>query len=299
MLLPLLHFSATSRPFLLSWAIDPPVFIGLVVTALGYWLARRRVQLLGRREVPVSHAVYFYSGLLAIAIALLGPFDVYNENSLLMHMAQHLLLLQAAGPLIWLGRPVQLALQAISPRRSGPVLKAVLRRSWVRAILTFVSHPLVAFVIFNVTLIFWHIPAMYDAALSHQTIHDLEHLAFLSAALIFWWPIVEPVPRHHKLRLGFALASIFLTGLVSEALGAILSFDNTLLYPFYTHAQSLWGMTPLDDQEYAGLLMWVGGGMLYLTIIFGILIRSLGGDDYQAAVPTVASPPIGGASPQS
>ncbi len=293
MLLPLLHAGPIDRPFLLSWAIDPPIFIGLLVVGVAYWLGWRRIQLLGRRKLPVSWAIYFYGGLLAIAIALLGPFDVYNEDSLFLHMCQHLLLLQIAGPLIWLGRPVQLALQAISPRRSGPVLKSVLRRSWVRAILGFISHPLVAFVVFNVTLIFWHVPAVYDAALSHQVIHDMEHLAFLTAALIFWWPIIEPVPRHHKLRLGFALASIFLTGLVSEALGAILSLDGSLLYPFYTHATPLWGMTPLADQSYAGLLMWVGGGMLYLTIIFGIMIRSFGGDDYQAAVPTTASPPIG------
>ncbi len=293
MLIPLLHASTESRPFLLSWAIDPPVFIGLVLASLGYWIAWRRVRLIGRRKPPVIYAVWYYSGVLAIAIALLGPFDVYNENSLLMHMAQHLLLLQAAGPLIWLGRPVQLVLQAISPQRSGSVLKPVLRRRWVRSVLSFVSHPLVAFIIFNVTMIFWHVPAMYDAALSHQPIHDLEHLAFLTAALIYWWPIIEPVPRHHKIRMGFALGSIFLTGLIAEALGATLSLDGSLIYPFYAHAQSLWGLSPQADQEYAGLLMWVGGGLLYLTIIFGIMIRSLGGDDYHAAVPTTASPPMG------
>ncbi len=292
MFVPLLHASVESRPFLLSWAIDPPVFIGLVLASLGYWLAWRRVQLLGRRKPPISHAVWYYGGILSIAIALLGPFDVYNENSLFMHMAQHLLLLQLAGPMIWLGRPVQLVLQAISPQRSGPVIKTVLRRTWVRSLLTFISHPLVVFLIFNVTMIFWHVPAMYDAALTHPLIHDMEHLAFLSAALIYWWPIIEPVPRHHKLRMGFALGSIFLTGLVAEALGAILSLDGSLLYPFYANAQSLWGLSPLADQEYAGLLMWVGGGMLYLTIIFAIMIRSLGGDDYHAAMPSTAAPPI-------
>ncbi len=292
MFLPLLHTGTTGRSFLVSWAIDPPVFFGLLVASTGYWLAWRRVQLLGRRKSPLSHAVYFYGGIVSIAVALLGPFDVYNDSSLLMHMAQHLLLLQFAGPLLLMGRPVQLALQAISPQRSGPVLKAILRRNWVRAILTIIGHPLVAFAIFNVTLIFWHVPAIYDAALTHQPIHDLEHLAFLSAALLYWWPIIEPIPRHHKLRFGFALGSIFLTGLVSEALGAILSLDGSLLYPFYAHALPLWGLSPVQDQEYAGLLMWVGGGMLYLVIIFTILIRSLGGDDYHAAVPTTASPPI-------
>ncbi len=293
MFLPLLHASTEGRPFLLSWAVDPPVLIGLILAGVGYWWAWRRVKLLGRRTLPLSYAVWYYSGLLSIALALLGPFDVYNENSLLMHMSQHLLLLQAAGPLIWLGRPVQVVLLAISPRRSGSVIKPVLRRRWVRSLLTFVSHPLVSFLIFNVTVIFWHVPSLYDAALSHQFIHDLEHLTFLGAALIYWWPMVEPVPRHHKMPMGFAIGSIFLTGLVAEALGALLSLDGALIYPFYAHAQMLWGLTPHADQEYAGLLMWVGGGMLYLTIIFAIMIRSLGGDDYQAAVPTTASPPMG------
>jgi cytochrome c oxidase assembly factor CtaG len=93
--------------------------------------------------------------------------------------------------------------------------------------------------------------------------------------------------------MGFALGSIFLTSLVAEALGVILTLDGSLVYPFYAHAEPLWGVSPLADQEYAGLLMWVGGGMLYLVIIFAIMVRTLGGDDYQAAVPTTAGPPIG------
>jgi cytochrome c oxidase assembly factor CtaG len=238
--------------------------------------------------VPVSYPIAYYGGLLAIALALLGPFDVYNQDSLLLHMSQHLLLLQIAAPLIWLGRPVQLILRAVSPRRSGPVLRAVLRRRWARNILTFISHPLVAFLILNVAVIFWHVPKMYDLALSHPYIHELEHISFLSGALLFWWPIIEPVPRHHKMKVGFALGSIFLTGLVAEALGAILSLDGSIIYPFYSQTQPLWGMSRLDDQQYAGLLMWVGGGMLYLVIIFTILIRSLGHEDYQASVASVA-----------
>ena len=289
MLVPLLHFTPVSRPFLLSWSIDPTVMTGLVLAAAVYGIAWRRIQLSGRRKVPLSYPLSYYSGLLAIAVALLGPFDVYNEESLLMHMSQHLLLLQIAPPLIWLGRPVQLILQAVSPRRSGPVLRAVLRRRWVRILLTFVSHPLVAFLGFNVAVIFWHVPKMYDLALSHQFIHELEHISFLSGALLYWWSIIEPVPRHHKLRIGFALGSIFLTGMVAEALGAILSLDGSILYPFYTQTQPLWGISQLADQQYAGLLMWVGGGMLYLVIIFGILIRSLGHEDYQASVASVAS----------
>jgi putative membrane protein len=289
MLVPLLHFTPVNRPFLLSWAVDPTVMTGLVLAAAVYGIAWRRIQLAGQRAVPVRYPLCYYGGLLAIAAALLGPFDVYNQESLLMHMSQHLLLLQIAAPLIWLGRPVQLILQAVSPRRSGPVLRVVLRRRWVRGVLIFVSHPLVAFLGFNFTMIFWHVPTMYDLALSHPFIHDLEHITFLSGALLFWWSIVEPVPRHHKMRLGFALGSIFLTSLVAAALGAVLTLDGSILYPFYTQTQPLWGLSQLADQQYAGLLMWVGGGMLYLVIVFGMMIRAFGHDDYEPSAGSAAA----------
>lgn len=289
MLVPLLHFTPVDRPFLLAWAVDPTILTGLVLAAAIYGLAWRRIQLIGRRTVPLGSPLAYYLGLFAIAFALLGPFDVYNQESLLMHMSQHLLLLQIAPPLIWLGRPVQLILQAVSPQRSGPVLRVALKRQWVRALLTFISHPLVAFLAFNVAVIFWHVPKMYDLALSHQTIHELEHICFLAGGLLYWWAIVEPVPRHHKLRTGFALGSIFLSMLVSEALGAILSLDDSIIYPFYNQTSPLWGLTRLADQQYAGLLMWVGGGLLYLAILFAILIRSFGHEEYQASMPATVT----------
>jgi cytochrome c oxidase assembly factor CtaG len=289
MLVPLLHFTPVDRPFLLAWAVDPTILTGLVLAAAVYGLAWRRIQLTGRRAVPLGYPLAYYLGLFSIALALLGPFDVYNQDSLLMHMSQHLLLLQIAPPLIWLGRPVQLILQAVSPQQSGPVLRVVLRRSWVRGLLTFFSHPLIAFLSFNVAVIFWHVPKMYDLALSHQTIHELEHICFLAGGLLYWWAIIEPVPRHHKLRTGFALGSIFLSMLVAEALGAILTLDGSVLYPFYNQTSPLWGLSRLDDQQYAGLLMWVGGGLLYLVIIFAILVRSFGHEEYHASVATVKS----------
>jgi cytochrome c oxidase assembly factor CtaG len=293
MFVPLLHATPVDRPFLLAWAVDPTVLTGLVLAAAVYGLAWRRIQLTGRRKVPLSYPLAYYLGLFSIAFALLGPFDVYNDESLLMHMSQHLLLLQIAPPLIWLGRPVQLILQAVSPQRSGPVLRVALRRSWVRGLLTFVSHPLVAFLAFNVAVIFWHVPKMYDLALSHPTVHELEHISFLFGGLLFWWAIIEPVPRHHKLRTGFALGSIFLSMLVAEALGAILSLDGSVIYPFYNQTSPLWGLSQLNDQQYAGLLMWVGGGLLYLGIIFTILVRSFGHEEYHAsmATPTKAEAP--------
>jgi putative membrane protein len=117
----------------------------------------------------------------------------------------------------------------------------------------------------------------------------LEHITFLSGALLFWWSIVEPVPRHHKMRLGFALGSIFLTSLVAAALGAVLTLDGSILYPFYTQTQPLWGLSQLADQQYAGLLMWVGGGMLYLVIVFGMMIRAFGHDDYEPSAGSAAA----------
>jgi cytochrome c oxidase assembly factor CtaG len=107
--------------------------------------------------------------------------------------------------------------------------------------------------------------------------------------LLYWWAIIEPVPRHHKLRTGFALGSIFLSMLVAEALGAIMTLDGSVLYPFYNETRPLWGLSQLADQQYAGLLMWVGGGLLYLVILFAILIRSFGHDDYRPSAGSVSN----------
>ena len=275
MVLPLFHATEVNVPFPLAWSFDPVVFVGLAAAAVLYALACRRADAAGRRTPPGRQVAAYYAGLAAVAFALLGPLDAFNDESFAIHMAQHLTLMQIAAPLILLGRPVQVFLRGVSPRRSGPVLRAVLGRRAVRAALTALTHPVVAFLLFNGSVVFWHLPAFYDAALRNDTVHEVEHLAFFGFALVFWWAIIEPVPRHHRLPLPWALATIFFSGVVATAIGAVLTLASSVVYPYYLNVTNPWGLSALADQQIAGLTMWVGGGLLYGAILLGMLMAAL------------------------
>lgn len=275
MLLPILH-GTVNGPFLEAWDFSPPIVIGLLLAAIGYFLALRHLHLAGRTLPPLWQIMCYYGGLLAVAIALLGPLDTFNEELFFLHMLQHLFLMQAGAPLILLGRPVQLALKAISVKRSGPVLKVILRKRWVRTGLTFITAPLFATLVYNTNLAMWHVPSFYDAALRNGTIHDLEHLLFFGFALLFWWPIIDPVPRHHKMPKHWAIVAVFVSMVVGIAIGAILTLSPSVIYPYYLGTPKPWGLTPLSDQQIGGVIMWVGGGFIYLIILVGLLVSALG-----------------------
>ncbi|HET7037919.1 MAG TPA: cytochrome c oxidase assembly protein [Thermomicrobiaceae bacterium] len=289
MIFPLLHANAAVKgPFLAAWSFDPLVTFCILLAGFAYGLGLQRVRQQERRAIATYQIVAFYAGLAVLALALLGPLDTYNDELFSMHMLQHLALMQIAAPLLLLGRPVQLALRAIAPRRSGPVLKAVFRRHWVRWALGALTAPLIATLLYNLNLVLWHVPAFYTAALQSEHIHELEHALFFGFALLFWWPIIDPVPRHHKAQPAWALASIFASMLFGIGLGALLTLANSEIYPTYLSTPKPWGLSPLDDQQIGGLVMWVGGGFLYMGILIALLIRTFGtGEDSEATKPVV------------
>ncbi len=278
MLFPILH-GTVNGPFLTAWNFSPPIVIGLLVGAIGYYLALRQLHLSARRIPPTWQIACYYGGLVTIAIALLGPVDTFNDELFFMHMIQHLSLMEIAAPLVLLGRPVQVVLRAISVKRSGPVLKTVLRPRWVRTTLTVLTAPLLATMAYNFNLGMWHIPAFYDAALRNETIHEIEHMMFFGFALLFWWPMIDPVPRHHKMPKHWAMVAVFITMVVGIAIGAILTLSPGVIYPYYLTTAKPWGLTPMTDQQLGGVIMWVGGGFIYLLILIGLLISALGLED--------------------
>jgi cytochrome c oxidase assembly factor CtaG len=165
------------------------------------------------------------------------------------HMVQHLLLILVAGPLVVLGAPLAPVLWAL-PRQSRRPIGRAMRR------LSFVSRPGVAFAVHSVALWVWHVPGLYEAALRSRGVHVLEHLSFLLTAILFWWAI-----RHAS---GASL--LYLLGLAVESmlLGALLTFGDRPWYSTYALTTTRWGITPLADQQIAGLIMWVPGGVVYL-----------------------------------
>ena len=182
------------------------------------------------------------------------------------HMTQHELLISVCAPLIILGRPLVPFLWAVpqSWRRAlGDWSRgAEVRRSW-----TILSLPGVAFSLHAIALWVWHLPGPYQAALTSELMHSLQHVSFLGTALLFWWTILKV--RGSEIGYGAAVFYLFATALQTGALGALLTFAPHVWYPAYAATTGPWGLTTLEDQQLGGLIMWIPGSIPYL--IAGLL----------------------------
>jgi putative membrane protein len=242
---------------LLRWDIEPSVILGLILWSAAYTLAvgpvRRRLQ--WGTEAILPRQVAFHLGTLAAFIALASPLDTLGDSALFSaHMGQHILLTFAAAPLWLAGLPGWL-LQRLIPARARHVA----------------AHPLLAFTTFNGVMWAWHIPRAYDAALSHPELHIIEHLMFIGSALIGWWPAVKNTAEG-GLDAPIKLAYLF-PGLIScTALAALITLSPIQLYPFYGKASLAWGIAPMTDQQLGGMIMWMPGDMIYLSLIIWAFI---------------------------
>jgi putative membrane protein len=147
----------------------------------------------------------------------------------------------------------------------------------------------VAGLVYALALWGWHVPAAYEAALAHPVAHDLEHLSFFGAAVVFWWPVVNPAPRSRGPRgglyYGVRIGYLVLATAQNTLLGAILGLTERVLYPSYARDSGLFGLSPVDDQALGGGIMWSGGHM-YLVAILVLLAQAMAGErDRQPAEP--------------
>lgn len=254
-----------------SWNIDLFPILSLELTAILYVLG---IQRLWRRAgvgrgITVRRSLAFVGALLALVVALISPLDALSGALFSAHMAQHLILMLIAAPLLTLS-DYPLALLWALPRRSAQALG----RGWNRAMVLhrvwqIMKSPLAAWVLFGVTMWVWHLPALYEAALRDETIHAVEHLSFLLTAVLFWWVLLDP-SRPKYVHYGMAIPYLFTTALHSGILGALLTFSGLPWYPFYAQSVTAWGLSPLQDQQLAGLVMWLPGGALFtlLTVLY-------------------------------
>ncbi len=245
---------ATNAQILASWNFSPSIWLGFALLAAGYALATGALRQRSGWGQPVSknRQAAFYLGTAAAWLALVSPLDYLADNYLLAaHMVQHLLLILVAPPLWLAGLPGGLVDRALAAR-------------WLRAILNGITRPLPAFIIFNGVFLFWHLPGLYDAALANERIHILEHLGFLAAAVVGWWPVLGPSRRYAPpASRPLQMLYLFFNMFPSMALGAIITFSANPPYPFYEGVQRIWGLTVQADQQLAGLIMWVPGTMVF------------------------------------
>jgi putative membrane protein len=217
------------------------------------------------RGVRLFEALAFATGWLALVIALSPPLDEWSEQWLAAHMVQHELLMVVAGPLVALGAPLVGILWAM-PSSVRHALVAGVQRTPLPVVWRVVAAPPTAFMLYGLALWAWHAPALYDAALEHEAIHVVQHLCFFGTAALFWWGIAHG--RHGRMGYGAAVIYLFVTAVHGGVLGALLTVSPHVWYaPYLAHHPD--GLTPLEDQQLAGLLMWVPGG---LTFVAGALV---------------------------
>ena len=264
--------SCTLDAFLLSWPFDPWLCLALLLSAWIYWRGWSDL----RRRWHRGQAAAFLGGLTAIFLALASPIEPFASLLLQVHMLQHLLLMMVAPPLLWLGEPLFPLLRGlprpvrtywIGPLFRSPVLGGLFRR---------LTHPLCALLVFTATTWLWHAPAVYDLAVREGGWwHHLQHCCFLASALLFWYPVVRPYPCRPRWSLWLLLPYLLLADVQNTLLSALLTFSDRVLYPFYNEVPRLGGLSALDDQSAAGVLMWVPGSLVFLIPLFRIALRLL------------------------
>jgi len=211
------------------------------------------------RGVRPLEAVGFVAGWEALLVALSSPLHEWSERSLAAHMVQHELLMAVAAPLMVIGAPLVGLLWALPPNPRHALVAMVARTPLPRVWSAFTA-PHVGFLLYGLALWIWHLPILYDAALEHEEIHVVQHLCFFGTAALFWWGIVRG--RRGRLGYGAAVVYLFVTAVHGGALGALLAVSPRVWYaPYLVHHTG--GLTPLEDQQLAGLLMWIPAGFAF------------------------------------
>jgi putative membrane protein len=257
----------------LAWNVDPVVAVGLAALGGAYAAACARRRPPGRPLEPAR--VASFAGALAVLFgSLTGPLHDLSDYYLFSaHMIQHLLLAVAVSPLLLWGTPPWLAERLLSPR-------------WVQALARPLTRPAGAFAAFNLVLVAWHLPPLYNLAMDQHPIHIVQHLMMLVVSVLLWWPVLSPSRTLPRAAYPVQLLYLFVVGLPMVVVSIFITMADSVLYPYYAAAPRVFPvLTPHADQHLGGLIMWIPGGMIFLLALSVVFFRwqAAGGDDVAPA----------------
>ena len=235
------------------WSFDPVVLLGTALAAVLYARGWRQLK---RRKT--ASAVYFGVGLGLILIALCSPVGTYDQQLFSAHMTEHLLLALGAAPLLLLGKPMVPLLLGL-PRQERRGAASLFKG------LTAVG-PRTALAMYAATFGLWHLPVLYDLAQGQTPVHYLEHVMFFGTALLFWYPVIHPDGGPRRLPKIAGVLYFALPMLEGTLIGALFTFAARPLYATYSS---------IDDQQLAGLIMWIPGGLVYAAAVLALLTSAL------------------------
>ncbi len=249
----------------LHWLPDPAVLAPLALLAGIYvWRFREARREAGGRGAGPLQALAFAGAMLALLAALASPIDGLGDDYLFSaHMVQHVLLGDIAPLLLLLSlsrvimRPATRRLQRVE-RALGPL-----------------ASPAAFIVLWLGLMYMWHIPALYDAAVESPALHLLEHACFFTAGLALWWPLIQPVPMRRRLTGMQPIAYIASAKAGLAALGLLLTWSSTALYPYYEQTPRIWGLSPVDDQNVGGVIMMVEQSFTLVLVLVFLFVRML------------------------
>jgi putative membrane protein len=273
-----------------EWSSSPPtlVILALVLSAgVLYWVTASRRSAAGRRRSSTTgqrlRAAAFYFGLASIVIALDSPVDWFAHRLFWIHMVQHILLMMVAAPLIVIGAPWLVPLRLLPVRMRGPTARSVRRGGWaapLRVSIRWFGVPVSAWLLFNVNLWLWHVPALYNLTLRNQAVHDAEHLLFLVLGIAFWAQVIDSPPLHSRLSRLWRVGYVTAAAVSSWLLAVVLAYAPNALYSGYVALASRpGGISAGTDQQLGAGMMWGPGSIPFAIAIFVGLYKWLGAEE--------------------
>lgn len=241
----------------LTWQLHPDVIALCALMLAGYWYAivALRAQISDAGRVRRSQVALFAAGVLVVYAASSSPIHELSEGYLAsVHMLQHMAYTLIAPPLLIAGTPAWL-------------LRAPLRNPKVFRIARLITLPVVAFAVFNAAQVYTHLPPTVNFVLTHHWAHLGQHVVLVAAALLMWWPILSPLEELPRLSYPLQMAYLFVQSLIPSVLAAFMTFSTGVFYSYYATAPRIWGLTPIEDQQYAGFVMKIGGSLILWSFI--------------------------------
>jgi putative membrane protein len=251
MLVPLAHVGGGT--------LEPLQLLPSFVALAAYWTRARTLARRGR-PVPVIRQVSFAAGIALIVAAVASPIAHMGHELVLAHMVQHLLMADLGALLIVLGL-------------TGPLLQPLLAVPIVHR-LRFLLHPVVALTLWALDLYFWHLPALYQAALNNEAVHALEHVSFTFFGITMWLALLGPLPQPAWFGNGAKLLYVVAVRLAGALLANVLVWSEAVLYPDYAPGEARWNISPLNDQGMAGIVMMLEGSIVTIVLLGWLFLKT-------------------------
>jgi putative membrane protein len=247
-----------------SWLPSGAIAVVLILVSFLYVRGRHRVERTSATAASGWRLASFLFGVSLIWLALGAPLAAYDHDLLTVHMIQHLLLMTFAPALILLGEPL-LAIWHALPRLGQVVLGPLGERPLAQRLAHVFSRPALCWTVSALTLVGWHVPALFALGVRSELWHSIEQASFLGAGLLFWWPVIQPWPSVSIGPQWSSLLYLFFATLPCDVLSGFLVFSDRVAYPVYFSMPRHFGLSVLEDQQFAAALMWTCVTVVYLV----------------------------------